>query len=62
MMCYCYFHMTTLLFNPIQTDLGHREVSESEGKIWAETKGFLYFETSALTGGNVVEMFHVSSF
>jgi DnaJ family protein C protein 27 len=41
-----------------KTDVSHREVTESEGKIWAETKGFLYFETSALTGKNVVEMFH----
>ena len=36
-------------------------MSESEGRIWAETKGFLYFETSALSGKSVVEMFHVSS-
>ena len=27
--------------------------------MWAETKGFQYFETSAQTGQNVVEMFQV---
>ena len=46
-------------FNPFQTDTGCREVTESEGRLWAETKGFLYFETSAKTGHNVVEMFQV---
>jgi DnaJ family protein C protein 27 len=40
------------------TDVGHQEVTESEGRIWAGTKGFLYFETSALSGKNVTEMFH----
>lgn len=32
---------------------------ESEARLWAETKGFLYYETSAQTGQNVVEMFQV---
>ena len=44
----------------LQSDTNRREVTESEGRLWAETKGFLYFETSAQTGQNVVEMFHVS--
>lgn len=42
-----------------QTDLGRREVDEAEGRMWAEAKGFPYFETSALTGENVQEMFDV---
>ncbi len=29
----------------------------AEGKLWAETRGFSYFETSALTGENVDLMF-----
>ena len=36
-----------------------REVSETEGRIWAAEKGFRYFETSALTGNGVDEMFMV---
>lgn len=40
-----------------QIDLGKRRVDESEGRLWAETKGFHYFETSALSGSNVQEMF-----
>ncbi|XP_033618991.1 dnaJ homolog subfamily C member 27 isoform X2 [Fukomys damarensis] len=35
----------------------HRCVSESEGRLWAESKGFLYFETSAQTGEGINEMF-----
>ena len=43
----------------VQTDLGKRKVTESEGRLWAETKGYLYFETSAQSGEGVVEMFQV---
>jgi DnaJ homolog subfamily C member 27 len=32
-------------------------VSEDEGKKWAKSKGMTYFETSALSGTNVHEMF-----
>ena len=32
---------------------------ESEGRLWAETKGFPYFETSASTGDNVQEVFEL---
>ena len=32
-------------------------MDEAEGRLWAETKGFLYFETSAQSGQNVQEMF-----
>jgi len=28
-----------------------------EGKTWAETRGFFYFETSSCSGQNVIEMF-----
>jgi len=38
-------------------DLGRRKVDESEGRLWAETRGFLYFETSAQTGENITEVF-----
>lgn len=38
----------------------HRCVDESEGRLWAESKGFLYFETSAQTGEGISEMFQVS--
>uniref|UniRef100_A0A7M4E3C1 DnaJ heat shock protein family (Hsp40) member C27 n=2 Tax=Crocodylus porosus TaxID=8502 RepID=A0A7M4E3C1_CROPO len=35
----------------------HRCVDESEGRLWAESRGFLYFETSAQTGEGINEMF-----
>ncbi|XP_069107070.1 dnaJ homolog subfamily C member 27-like [Argopecten irradians] len=34
-----------------------RVVDEVEGRLWSETKGFLFFETSAQTGEGVSEMF-----
>ncbi|XP_014674987.1 PREDICTED: dnaJ homolog subfamily C member 27-like isoform X2 [Priapulus caudatus] len=34
-----------------------REVEELEGRLWAETKGFLYFETSAQSGQGITDMF-----
>jgi DnaJ family protein C protein 27 len=34
-----------------------RAVSEEEGREFASSRGFLYFETSACTGGNVAEVF-----
>ncbi|XP_029452057.1 dnaJ homolog subfamily C member 27 [Rhinatrema bivittatum] len=37
----------------------HRCVDESEGRLWAESRGFLYFETSAQTGEGINEMFQV---
>lgn len=51
--------LNLLIGTCVQTDVGRREVTESEGRLWAETKRFLYFETSAQTGQNVVEMFEV---
>ncbi|XP_063298057.1 dnaJ homolog subfamily C member 27 isoform X2 [Pelobates fuscus] len=35
----------------------HRCVDESEGRLWAESRGFLYFETSAQSGEGINEMF-----
>ncbi|ELU13576.1 hypothetical protein CAPTEDRAFT_146879 [Capitella teleta] len=34
-----------------------RQVEESDGRLWADAKGFHYFETSAQTGEGVNEMF-----
>lgn len=39
--------------------MGNRKVDEAEGKLWAESKGFSYFETSAQNGTNVQEMFEL---
>ena len=36
-----------------------RVIDESEGRLWADSKGFHYFETSALTGDGVNDMFQV---
>ena len=36
-----------------------RVVNESEGRLWAESKGFLYFETSAQSGDGIQELFQV---
>ncbi|KAG7377264.1 DnaJ sub C member 27 [Phytophthora pseudosyringae] len=35
-----------------------RAVSEDEGRAYAHSKGFEYFETSACTGVNITEAFH----
>lgn len=41
-----------------QTDLKKkRQVSEKDGRRWANQHGFEYFETSAANGQNVNEMF-----
>ncbi|WAR15929.1 DJC27-like protein [Mya arenaria] len=34
-----------------------RQVDETEGRLWADSRGFQYFETSALNGDGVNEMF-----
>ena len=39
--------------------VANRAVNESEGRLWAESKGLLYFETSAQNGDGVQEMFQV---
>ncbi|XP_023802358.1 dnaJ homolog subfamily C member 27, partial [Cyanistes caeruleus] len=36
-----------------------RAVDESEGRLWAESRGFLYCETSAQSGEGIQEMFQV---
>jgi len=38
-------------------DLPRRAVAEEEGRRWAKANGFEYFETSASSGANVVEVF-----
>lgn len=43
-----------------QVDAGKlRVVDESEGRLWAESRGFLYWETSAQSGEGIQEMFQV---
>ncbi len=45
---------------PIKVDLTKRRVvDESEGRLWAESRGFHYFETSAQSGEGINEMFQV---
>ena len=34
-------------------------MDEVDGKLWADSHGFPYFETSAATGDGVIEMFNV---
>lgn len=34
-------------------------MDEAEGRLWSESKGFPYFETSAQSGENVQEMFEL---
>lgn len=44
-----------------QVDLTKRRVvDEGEGRLWAESRGFHYFETSAQSGEGINEMFQVS--
>ncbi|KAL5493457.1 hypothetical protein EMCRGX_G014646 [Ephydatia muelleri] len=40
-----------------KVDLGKRKVEEVEGRLWAEARGFLYYETSAQTGMGVADVF-----
>lgn len=40
-----------------KVDRGNRMVDNTEGRIWAEGKGFQYFETSAASGEGVNDMF-----
>lgn len=39
-----------------------RVVDEGEGRLWAESRGFHYFETSAQSGEGINEMFQVYMF
>lgn len=46
----------------VQVDLTKRRVvDEGEGRLWAESRGFHYFETSAQSGEGINEMFQVST-
>jgi len=38
-------------------DSGKRVIAEAEARVWAESRGFLYFETSASSGEGVAAMF-----
>lgn len=38
---------------------GKRQVSEQEGRKWAQQRGFSFFETSANSGANVASMFQM---
>ncbi|KAG9347237.1 hypothetical protein JZ751_004804, partial [Albula glossodonta] len=49
-------------FSVTQVDLTKRRVvDESKGRLWAESRGFHYFETSAQSGEGISEMFQVSA-
>ncbi len=48
---------------PIKVDLTKRRVvDDSEGRLWAESRGFHYFETSAQSGEGINEMFQVLAY
>lgn len=36
-----------------------KAVDPADGRLWADSKGFLFFETSAFNGDGVQEMFQV---
>lgn len=54
----CSKHVMIPCNSLLQTDK-KRVVEEAEARVWAETKGYHYFETSAQTGEGVSEMFQV---
>jgi len=37
-----------------------RTVDETDGRLWADAHGFLYFEVSALTGDGISDLFQVN--
>lgn len=49
--------VTVVCGNKIDDDPKRRTVSEKEAREWCIKNGYKYFETSALTGDNVSEMF-----
>ena len=51
--CIIYIHYYS------KVDSKKRLVDETEGRLWADSRGFYYFETSAQTGDGVGEMFQV---
>lgn len=51
-----------VFFSSAQVDLAKRRVvDEGEGRLWAESRGFHYFETSAQSGEGINEMFQVET-
>jgi len=48
-----------LLLIVIQIDK-KRAVDETDGRLWADAHGFLYFEVSALTGDGISDLFQVN--
>jgi DnaJ family protein C protein 27 len=46
-----------LALNEWQCDLARRVVKEGQARMWAEAKGFHYFETSAESGLGIQELF-----
>ena len=53
-----YARFVSAVFVLLQTDK-KRQVDEAEGRLWADAKGYYYFETSAQTGDGINEMFQV---
>jgi hypothetical protein len=43
-------HGHNALFFQLQTDLSNRAVGEGEARLWAESRGFHYFESSSSSG------------
>jgi len=41
-----------------KSDVKENRLKKEVGEVWAISQGFRYFETSAKTGENVVELFH----
>ena len=47
-----------LIGNKADLDNNERQISYEEGKEYADTKGFHFYETSAKTGQNIIEAFN----
>ena len=54
-----YVYMLWIFLFFLQTDK-KRVVDESDGRLWADSHGYHYFEVSAQTGEGVSEMFQVT--
>ncbi len=52
------FSSTVLMVCANKCDRSPRQVDEVEARLWAELRGFQLFETSALTGEGINDMFH----
>jgi len=51
--------LVALLLSVFQIDK-KRAVDKTDGKLWADVHGFLYFEVSALTGDCIDDLFQVN--